>query len=298
MINLTKSGVVFDVDNHTYTLNGKELSGITGILKQYIFPDMLKGIPESVLARAAERGTAIHNEVEMYIDGFPMANQSQECISFIRWSEMENKKFDYTEFIVTDSEHFASAIDLIDSEGNLYDIKTTYELKEEYVRWQLSVYAYLIELQCGYTPKHLYALHLRNGECRCVEVERIPADIVKGLLDAVVSGSEWHNPLMEVNQSDYAMLSEYKEIESQIVQLQVGLKAYQERQDELKKCLLSVMKERGIKKWETDSITLTVKDAYERKAIDSKALQEKMPEVYAQFLKTSKISESLTIKVK
>ena len=63
--------VVFDEERHTYTLNGKPLMGITGILHKYIFPDKYSNIPQAILDRAAERGHEIHRQVQMWIEGFP-----------------------------------------------------------------------------------------------------------------------------------------------------------------------------------------------------------------------------------
>ena len=65
--NLKKCPVEFDELAHTYTLNGKQLSGITGIIKNYLFPDMYKGVHERTLEAAAERGSSVHSQVQMII---------------------------------------------------------------------------------------------------------------------------------------------------------------------------------------------------------------------------------------
>lgn len=64
-LDLHRSSVRFDEQSHTYTTSdGRQLTGVTSILKQALFPDKYKGIPETILSKAAERGTAIHNECE------------------------------------------------------------------------------------------------------------------------------------------------------------------------------------------------------------------------------------------
>ena len=63
-LDLVESRVVFDNEHHTYTLDGRELSGVTPIVK-WLFPDTYKGIPQSVLDRAAEYGTLIHSKCEL-----------------------------------------------------------------------------------------------------------------------------------------------------------------------------------------------------------------------------------------
>jgi len=65
LLDLHRSSVHFDEQSHTYTTtDGVSLSGVTSIIKQVLFPDKYRGIPEGVLAKAAERGTEIHNECE------------------------------------------------------------------------------------------------------------------------------------------------------------------------------------------------------------------------------------------
>lgn len=77
ILDLHRSSVFFNEFQHTYTTKeGRLLSGVTSIIKQVLFPDKYKGIPESVLAKAAERGTAIHNECErINIFGDGMLNE-------------------------------------------------------------------------------------------------------------------------------------------------------------------------------------------------------------------------------
>ena len=44
-IELKESGVLFNEEEHSYLLDGKELSGITGMLQRQLFPDEFDGIP-------------------------------------------------------------------------------------------------------------------------------------------------------------------------------------------------------------------------------------------------------------
>ena len=134
---LIESRVVFDEIEHTYTLDGKRLSGITGILHKYICPDKYTGISEETLNKAAERGHEIHSQVQMIVDGFGYANQAPEVEAF--FDTMKGTYFIAAEYLVSDNHHFASSIDIVDSELNLYDIKTTSVLDTEYLSWQLSM---------------------------------------------------------------------------------------------------------------------------------------------------------------
>ena len=59
MIELVKSSVVFNEENHTYMLGEKQLQGITGMISRQLFPDKYKDVPDFVLKRAAEKGSLI-----------------------------------------------------------------------------------------------------------------------------------------------------------------------------------------------------------------------------------------------
>ena len=61
MIELVKSAVVFNEENHTYLLGDKLLQGITGMISRQLFPNKYKDIPEFILKRAAEKGSFMHN---------------------------------------------------------------------------------------------------------------------------------------------------------------------------------------------------------------------------------------------
>ena len=87
MIELVKSSVVFNEENHTYFLGDKQLSGITGMIKRQLFPDKYKEVPQYVLERAAERGTRVHHECQFAdITGFKPESQEAMNYIFIRTS--------------------------------------------------------------------------------------------------------------------------------------------------------------------------------------------------------------------
>lgn len=200
MITLVKSGVVFDAEPHTYNLDGLSLHGITGMLSRQLFPNKYDGIPEYILKKAAEKGSQVHESIELYDSGFEPAEETLELKNYKRIKGEYGLKTLANEYLVSDNSFFASAIDLVftDKEENIIfaDIKTTRKLDKEYVRWQLSIYAYLFELQ---NPElkvgKLYALWLRGENFEFTEVERIGADIVKSLMNCEIEGRQFDNPL-------------------------------------------------------------------------------------------------------
>ena len=51
---LRESKVIFDPEKHEYTLNGRQLSGVTPIVA-WLFPETYKGIPQQVLEGSGAR---------------------------------------------------------------------------------------------------------------------------------------------------------------------------------------------------------------------------------------------------
>lgn len=69
-ITLNVPRVTFIEESHQYFIGKKELKGVTGTLIKKAFPDTYKNIPESVLMKAAERGSLIHNTFETFCSIF------------------------------------------------------------------------------------------------------------------------------------------------------------------------------------------------------------------------------------
>ena len=182
---LSHSKVRFDSDTHTYTLDGRELSGITSLLDRQLFKDKYSGIPDEILQKAAERGTLIHQQCEMADEGFPVV--SDEAINYMLLKQKYNLRHEESEYLVSDNENYASCIDKVyrydDNTFFLGDIKTTYKLNKEYVQWQLSIYAHLFEKQNkGAKVSSIFAIWLRGATHQLVEIERIPDEKVEKLL--------------------------------------------------------------------------------------------------------------------
>jgi hypothetical protein len=299
--NLTKCPVEFDELAHTYTLDGKQLSGITGIIKDYLFPDMYKGVHERTLEAAAERGSSVHSQVQMIINGFPPARTDRSVEAF--FDKMQGTEFIASEYLVSDLHHFASSIDIIDSRLNLYDIKTTDKLNREYLSWQLSIYAYLFELQ-NPTLKAgaLYGCHLRDGKANLIQVERINSEIIADFLCAAADNLPWSNPLERIDDTllkDQAtQLARLAEIEDYLADFKARAKAMEDEKAKLTEGLLDIMEQRNVKTYKTDRLTLTRVDAHTSPKFDSTTFKRDYPQMYERYVKESNVKRSLRIAIK
>ena len=299
---LVKSNVIFDQQAHTYTTpEGVCLQGITGMLERQLFPDKYSGVPEFVMKKAAERGSFVHEVCEL-IDDLGIEHESEEGKGYKELNARYCLCHEASEYLVSDNEHFASCIDKVyresDTEFSLADIKTTYKLDKEYVKWQLSVYAYFFELQNpGAKVKRLFAIWLRGEIAELAEVERIPEDVIKKLLECETNGMKFTNPYASPATVS-SLPQKYLEMEQAIVEIDRQERYWKDQKKMLMEGIMQEMVRAGAYIWESESIKLTRKKDGIRKDFDKKSLERDHPDIYAKYLTETPVSGSVTLKIK
>ncbi len=88
------------------------------------------------------------------------------------------------------------------------------------------------------------------------------------------------------------------EVSKQIAEFEKQAKEIKEKQDKLRANILEAMKENGIKKLDTDEITITYYEESYSEKFDSKALKVADEETYNKYTKISKTKEYIKIQVK
>ena len=305
-IELKDSGVLFNKELHEYRLDGKQLSGITGMLQRQLFPDEFEGIPESAINEAARYGTEVHESIEAF-DSFWVNDGIQEVQDYISLCNENGLVHEHSEYTVTDGENWASNIDKVYRTSNnsfsIGDIKTYGTMtseKQEKARWQLSIYAYFFELQNkGAKVDKLFIIHLRNKEkpdgtfdhkAEILQVERIPNETCKELLDADLQGKQFVNP--------YSIPDKYKEKESYIRRLIRTKNETEAELSRLKSEILQDMEAIGARTWETGTMRLTRKMPSVRTSFNAAKFKEDHPDIdFTPYERTSNVSGSLLIAV-
>lgn len=289
---LKQSKVIFNKEDHTYKLGEVFLQGITGILSKHLFQDKYDNVPDFVLQRAASRGTFIHECCEL-VDTLGIIPDSIEAQNYIKLKEKHSLTSISNEYIVSDEQHFASAIDVVLSDYSLADIKTTAKFDNDYVSWQLSIYAYLFELQNPELKANkLYGIWLRNDTAELIEVEKKPKELIKELLRCEVEGELFVSPLEKITAP-----SRIYEVEKFLIDLDTQAKEIEAKRKELLEGILKEMEKANVDKWETEKIRLTRRKATTSERFDSKAFKEFNPDLYQQFMKVSPVKSSITLKV-
>ena len=293
MMRLNDCPVRFDAELHTYTApDGKQLIGITGLLHDKLFPDTYKGVDAETLRRAADRGKAIHQMIEAW-DEVGTYVDDDNLSAYIDVCNKSGLVHHCSEYLVSDLDIYASCIDKVyrmnDNTCDIADIKTTYTLDKEYVSWQLSIYAYLLEQGNPHVKvRSLYAIHIRDGKGKLVEVQRKDAEVVKELL--------YGGDIPEYN--PYAMPSKYKDMEDEIVRAAHLAKHYTDRVNELKAQLLADMERVKASRWESDRVQIVRREGSVRKQFDTKKFEAEYSALYEKYIMEVPSKSSITIKIK
>lgn len=313
---LKESSVIFNEAEHTYTLNGKKLSGVTAIVK-WLFPDTYTDIPESVLMKAAAHGSLIHSKCELY-DTCGLGDDLPEVQEYIRLKNENSLTTEANEYLVDDGKDIASSIDVVFSKGEdgcypLADIKTTSKIHVDNVTLQLSIYAYLFELcNKGKKAGKLYVIWLpkeKYGKAELMELKRVPTAACKKIIKAYLAkedsmpyrvkyfGVETKGENTEIEPIEEALPVNLKDIENKIIKLEMDLKTLDAMQKEMKAGLMALMIEHNVKKWSSDRLTITRKLDGTRESLDTAKLKKEYPDIYAECVKVSPTKGSITIKV-
>lgn len=297
---LAVSPVRFDADAHKYWLGDRELSGITSLLSRTVFADKYKGVPKDVLDKAASRGSNVHFEVSIY----ESACIEPACIEAKNYVEKIRPNLDVwlSEYLISDNDAYASSIDIVIHDGDgvgLRDIKTNKNgVDKEYVRWQLSCYAYLFELQNpGIKVNSLAAIWLGDDNAEEVFVERIDAKIIAELFEADKMGLPFNNPFRPIIAETQAM-QEYRYFEEEYLTLEARLKAL----DELKKKALeeieATLADYNVSSIETEHLKFTRVEPTTKQTFDTKKFKADHPDIVDEYMKTSNVKGYIKVTLK
>lgn len=295
---LKQSKVKFYEAEHQYWLGDKQLQGITGILSRQLFHSKYSWIDKSILDKAAEYGSMVHNDIELYdsLGGVGGDVTLPHLISYKKLMQENNLTVIDNEYLISDNVNYASCIDIVTKDLSLIDIKTTSKLDAEYISWQLSIYAYLFELQNSKLKVNkLYALWLpkpQYGNPKIVEVNRINAEEIIKLLDCDSRGEQYIPTITETSNK----LSIAVAIEQSMLDLDTSIKELEAKRKMILDGILLQMQEYNIDNYKSTRIQLIRKHATERKSLDTKLLQAEHPEIYDTYLRVSPVKESIVFK--
>lgn len=299
-ITLNVPRVTFIEESHQYFLGKKELKGVTGTLIKKAFPDTYKNIPESVLKKAAERGGLIHNTFETFCSIFDAdikkyPNPTEELQAFHSMLVAYDLHYVASEYLVTDGENFASAIDGIfaDKEGYIYlvDYKTTSTLHYDNVSLQLSIYAKWFEEQNpDLKVKEIVCMWFKNGQSKFQPLPRVADYQIDDLIAAYLADDAEYQYKVEVPEQFSALEQEYRLITARVDALKI-------KQDELKEKIMKMMEDNKQKSIKTQFASYSYVESTTKRTLDTKLFKEKYPNAYEKLTKVSISKPSIRIKL-
>lgn len=297
---LAKCKVKFDELSHTYTLGDKTLSGVTSLLGRQLFKAKYEGIPEEVMAKAAERGNLIHRQIEMYEALGGDTSSSPELNSYANLKESKGYVTIGSEYLVSNNETVASAIDVVyekDGKVVLCDIKTTSKLDKKYLSWQLSIYKYLflianpklevVGLVAVWLPKKQY------GEPAIVQVEEIDQALVEDLIATDARGEQWVDPTAEDTQD----IGVDEETLARIAEEEKMYKHYKELHEFNNAYLLAAIDSTSKATFNNGVIQAVYRPMSKSNKFDQTALKKKYPDIYNEFMVEKETKASVQIKL-
>lgn len=299
-ITLNEPKVTFIEESHQYFLGKKELKGVTGTLIKKAFPDTYKNIPESVLMKAAERGGLMHNTFETFcsifdadINKYP--NPTEELQAFYDMLISYGLHYIASEYLVTDGENFASAIDGIfaDNEENIYlvDYKRTNTLHYDNVSLQLSIYAKWFEEQNpGLKVKEIVCMWFNKGHSKFQPLQRVADEHIDELINAYLTDDADYQYKVEVPEQFSAVEQEYRLITARIDAMKIV-------QDDLKEKIMKMMETNKQKSIKTNIGSYSYVAATTKKVFDTKLFKDTEPDHYEYYLKETATKPSLRIKL-
>lgn len=293
MIELKKSEVLYDDANHQYFYKGRELKGITKMLKKRCFPNMYSHVSEETLNAAAQRGTLIHEQVELVasLDIDP----SLECVkAFKKFIKDNGYEIVGCEYVIRIGDDHASAIDLVmrkvggpEEEVEIWDVKSTYSVVKEYVRWQNSIYKYGFEkLNENLKVTRICCMWLRDDNkrgtiCRLIELgePRPSSDVEKLLLcdkeDTLFEDDE-NTPYYIINN------------EVALMDVQERIKNLEKVEQELKATILEGMTKHNVASFKSANFTYSLKEGSERVSLDKDNFNEDDKKIFDALLNRNK----------
>lgn len=299
-ITLNVPKVTFIEESHQYFIGKKELKGVTGTLIKKAFPDTYKNIPDSVLMKAAERGGLIHNTFETFCSIFDAdlkqyPNPTEELLAFHSMLVAYDLHYVASEYLVTDGENFASAIDGIfaDNEGNIYlvDYKTTSTLHYDNVSLQLSIYAKWFEEQNpDLKVKEIVCMWFKNGQSKFQPLPRVADWQIDDLINAYLADDTEYQYKVEVPEQFSALEQEYRLVSARMDALKI-------KQDDLKEQMMKMMEANKQKSIKTNIGSYSYVESTTKRTLDMKLFKEKYPNAYEKLTKVSISKPSIRIKL-
>lgn len=284
--------LTFDEVAHTYTDNmGNIVPSVTQIIGK-VYGTGLESAPSEFVKRAAEKGTAIHKEIDNYLKT-GVEGATPEFRAWKKWyvpgGVILGEKMIFGQ---TPYGNFAGTLDLYKG-GWIYDWKTCKTATRQQIsKWQkqLSFYAYAMR-QFGYPVNEpMKIIHLVYDTYEVIPVDYLGDEFVETTMVLYKDGSqpeEQTTELQTVSQKDLEVLSC---IITQIAELKKVADDYREK-------IKAEMEQRGILNIDLPGVQIDYVAGHKRKSFDDTKFKKDHNDLYLQYLKETTVKPAVRITV-
>jgi len=285
--------VKFNKETHTYTDKKKILISVTQLMKKHGLATDFSMVDEQVLNSKADRGTMIHEEIEAYINSGEIGFTSE--LSDYMGLMIKNTLIPSEAEVIVANDIVAGTLDqwgydAVNNQFYIGDIKTGTTLNSNALRWQLSLYDYLLKnINCK-APRLLYCFHLWQVP-RLIPVEPIPREEIERLLDCERKGEIYKQEVVVTDDN----LAELVQLKYVMDDLKSQADKAQAEYDRITDTIKEIMSVKGIKSYENQIVKISYVAAFERISIDSAKLKHDLPYVAEKYSKISQVADSVRI---
>jgi hypothetical protein len=270
--------IKYDEATHTYELGDKLLTSVT-----HIASDICGIKPQFFKAGAAAKGTDIHTELGRYYDptdkfsadDFTIDEAAKMATFLKREADMRTEVIVWNEGL-----SYAGTCDLVRVTGNkvsdIIDFKSG-AVNKKYCTVQLSLYKLALE-SMGYDV----------SECRLRVVS--PKGIT--VIDALSWKECWD---LQRSELEPINKNELDTIEERMKELAPLVEEYKQLEEQLRTSLLEQLELSGATQYTGRMFTATYVKPTVRVSLDSKRLQEEQPEIYASYIKETKVKGTIKL---
>ena len=294
---LKTSKAIFNELDHSYVLNGKQLSGVSKLYNKHILKRD-KFVNERMM-NAADYGSSVHKEIENYINqgiegtlpefwAFKNWYNNTAFLCLLNWADEDIQV--YGEFLIDNATN-ATSIDILivnheQKEAMTVNAKCTTKQYPTEWAYQSSFEKAIFEKQTGYKVVKMLALQLQGNNYDSVELKPIDEEKINAILECEKEYTIYNAGELVLANDELDLMNDY-----------AFYLEYEQRAKAFKELILQKMLDNKLKRAKVGQFNFTVTEPTVRQSLDSKALEKEHPDIYAKFIKTSNVSESLRIKI-
>lgn len=293
------NNIEFDEQKHIYKVNGVQIPSVTTIIRD-VFGNKYVSVPEDVLARACNKGTVVHKEIEDYIKTGTLGFSEEFSAAEQRLNGLKDKIASSEQYLYAKTPYgeFCGTCDLMLLDGTLIDYKTSRVLDKESVTRQLNMYAYAKRKE-GVKVNKLEAWHLVGDKLKVVGVPLYSDDYAEGIMKAYSEGRTLKSDselTVSEGKCEGPDTKTLLEACKKIKELDTMIESLQAQRDKLSDQIKAFMALNSLTESDNDVAQIRLIPGGVRRSFDSAKFKKEHEDIYNAYQKEVQYKDTLRIK--